>query len=236
MRRHFQKKRASSVRPAEVPAIPNPRLWYDGADASTVILNGSRVAQWLDKSVNNDHLTQATASKQPLYVPAAFNGKNGILFSRGRRDVLSAVTGSINQPHTIYLVASESGGSGARFAMASTAFIWRTYMLSNKLRMDTGGIPLPTGATAIGSGLRLHTTIYNGASSALFLERAVNILTGNKLGPALSTGLDVGDDASTGSNLAWNGYINEIRFYLGAHNTAQRAASWDQMLPKWGLE
>lgn len=236
MRQNFQKRRASSVKPAEVPAVPNPRLWYDAADASTVILNGSRVKKWLDKSINNDHLTQTTASKQPLYVPNAFNGKNGILFNRGRRDVLSAVTGTINQPHTIYLVAQESGGSGGRFAMASTAFVWRIYMSANRLRMDTGGIPLPTGATAIGTGLRLHTTIFNGGSSALFLERAVNTLTGNKLGSALSTSLDVGDDASSGSSRAWNGFINEIRFYLGAHNAAQRAASWDQMLPKWGLE
>jgi hypothetical protein len=42
-------------------------LWLDAADASTITLNGSNVSQWDDKSGNDRHASQATASFQPLY-------------------------------------------------------------------------------------------------------------------------------------------------------------------------
>ena len=50
-------------------------LWLDAADASTIALNGSTVSQWDDKSGNNRNASQPTASLQPTYLPAGFNGK-----------------------------------------------------------------------------------------------------------------------------------------------------------------
>ena len=50
-------------------------LWLDAADASTVILNGSTVSQWIDKSGNGRHVSQATAADQPIYT---LNGLNGL--------------------------------------------------------------------------------------------------------------------------------------------------------------
>ena len=46
------------------PANINTALWLDGADASTITLNGSTVSQWNDKSGNGRHVSQATASQQ----------------------------------------------------------------------------------------------------------------------------------------------------------------------------
>lgn len=50
-------------------------LWLDAADASTLVLNGSKVSQWRDKSGNNNHLSQATTVLQPEY--QAIGGANG---------------------------------------------------------------------------------------------------------------------------------------------------------------
>ena len=50
-------------------------LWFDADDASTITLNGSDVSQWNDKSGNARHASQATASFQPTYLTAGFNGK-----------------------------------------------------------------------------------------------------------------------------------------------------------------
>ncbi len=42
-------------------------LWLDAADANTISLNGSNVAQWDDKSGVNRHASQGVASLQPVY-------------------------------------------------------------------------------------------------------------------------------------------------------------------------
>lgn len=50
-------------------------LWLDAADASTITLNGSNVAQWNDKSGNARHATQITPARQPLYDPVGLDGQ-----------------------------------------------------------------------------------------------------------------------------------------------------------------
>ena len=40
-------------------------LWLDADDADTITLNGSTVSQWDDKSGNDNHAAQSTASFQP---------------------------------------------------------------------------------------------------------------------------------------------------------------------------
>lgn len=231
----MNERRAKSPEFIQPPAVPDPFFWLDASDLSTMGLNAGRAFQWRDKSESNFHGVQANTSKQPFYALKVQNGKNGLLFNRGRRDVLTASINTINQPFTLYIVAREFGGSGSRFAIAATSSIWRVYMSTNRIRMDNGGVPLPTGATVIGTTTRLHTLIFNGGSSQLFLERDINPLSGNVLSSPVLSGLDIGDDASSGSSRAWNGYIFEIRGYTGVHGIVERTATWDQMIPKWGL-
>jgi hypothetical protein len=63
-------------------------LWLDASDASTIILNGSRVSQWSDKSGNNSHVTNSTAATQPLYELTSFNDKPSVYFDSTREDFL----------------------------------------------------------------------------------------------------------------------------------------------------
>lgn len=53
-------------------------LWMDAQDSSTIILNGSSVSQWNDKSGNNWHFTNTSGSTQPTYNvnKISFNGVN----------------------------------------------------------------------------------------------------------------------------------------------------------------
>lgn len=50
-------------------------LWLDAEDVATITLNGSTVSQWSDKSGTNNHVSQATATLQPVYQSSGFNGK-----------------------------------------------------------------------------------------------------------------------------------------------------------------
>lgn len=69
------------------PALTTTLLWLDASDPSTIILNGSTVSQWSDKSGNARHFTQTTASSQPVYSTNQLNG-NPILQFDGVDDFL----------------------------------------------------------------------------------------------------------------------------------------------------
>lgn len=218
-------------------AVENPFTWYNFADAGKVVLNDSRAAQVLDSSGNNFHLDGVNPSRQPLYVFGAQNGRNGLLFSRGRGDHLShsLFATPVNQPHTIFVVAQEFPGSGFRILMRGKSFIWNIGSTGNRIQMATGTVPIPTGSTAFGSTVRLHTLIFNGGSSQLFLDRDVNPLTGAFGAAAITTGLEIGSILGTGSSHAWNGYLYEILIYQGTLTTPQIEDTWDQKIFKWGI-
>lgn len=69
--------------------ISSLALWFTAKDTSSVILNGSNVQQWLDKSGNNRHISAPAAANRPLWVPSGtgglpllrFDGVDDILFN-----------------------------------------------------------------------------------------------------------------------------------------------------------
>ena len=65
--------------PAELEGLA---LWLDANDASTITLNGSTVSQWNDKSGNENHVSNATASTQPDYLATGWSGQPTIGFTR----------------------------------------------------------------------------------------------------------------------------------------------------------
>lgn len=228
----FNKRRANTIYFDPTP-VAGLRLWYDSSDASTVTLNGSRVSAWDDKSGNLDHLSQATAARQPLYVLAAQNGLNGILYNLTRDDQLARALGNINQPHTVFIMSSATG-SGNRFMLRGSSSVYHFYKSSavGEKIVVTAGSPTKTGATAFGSEMILHTMVFNSASSALYLNRDVNTLSGNPGTGGIVTGLQVG---ASGSGSGWSGYINEIRLYNSVLSMANIEKTWDQLMRKWGI-
>lgn len=67
--------------------LPNLALWLDATDAATIILNGSNVAQWNDKSGTGRNVAQAIAAQQPAYNTTAINGRAGLVFD-GINDII----------------------------------------------------------------------------------------------------------------------------------------------------
>jgi hypothetical protein len=78
-------------------------LWLDAQDDSTIILNGSNVAQWSDKSSYDRHASTTTASFQPLYQNDGLNNKPSLIYSIDQRLQL-ATDISIVENMTIFSV------------------------------------------------------------------------------------------------------------------------------------
>jgi hypothetical protein len=84
------------------PALLSTTVWLDAADASTVVLSGSLVSQWSDKSGNDNHWIQADPAQQGAYVPALINGRNGLSFSTGTG---MATASAVFKPDTHTMIA-----------------------------------------------------------------------------------------------------------------------------------
>lgn len=68
--------------------------WYDASDASTITTNSGNVTDWLDKSGNGVHLTQATVGDQPSVVSGAMNGLDVLEFANRTEDMDAIVGGN----------------------------------------------------------------------------------------------------------------------------------------------
>src|SRR5215469_5429220 len=57
--------------PASLPGLV---AWYDAQTAASIVLNGSTVSQWNDRSGHGYNATQSTAANQPAYNAVGLNG------------------------------------------------------------------------------------------------------------------------------------------------------------------
>jgi hypothetical protein len=70
-----------TIQTTNVPATLTTTLWLDAADLNTLTLVSGGVSEWRDKSGNNRHASQATASARPSYEPnrLVFDGTSDFL-------------------------------------------------------------------------------------------------------------------------------------------------------------
>jgi hypothetical protein len=67
----------SQTGPAGVGSSSTNIIWLKADAGSSTTTSGNAVSQWNDQSGNNNNVSQATATRQPLYrssVAGAFNG------------------------------------------------------------------------------------------------------------------------------------------------------------------
>ena len=86
-------------------------LWLDADDSSTITTVSGAVSEWRDKSSNNRHATQTTASNRPLLVGNGLNGTDVIRFDGSDwMDCLTSLTLTSQHLFTIFKYNSNSGG------------------------------------------------------------------------------------------------------------------------------
>lgn len=183
-----------------VPSImtTDTALWLDANDSSTITLESGAVSEWRDKSGNNRHATQATASNRPLLVANELNGTDVIRFDGGNDWMSGTYNGTINFPsHSIFIVnnyralnstfcvplfpRADSGGIGIRE--------------TNKWYDAFGSFSVQSGGTAT-LGTHIISTIKENNLHNFFVNGV----------PAYSNNLAYGTSSATAYNLCWNSF------------------------------
>lgn len=204
-------------------------LWFDAADINSIILSGSSVLQWNDKSGNGRHMSNASGGA--TYTPngLTFSGTTVLSNSSGFNSTVGAnlfvVWSSTTATTRQRFIAIQYNG-GLIGAYFDTTFIDIHYNLSTgyyygPIAYSTGTSYIYTATT--GSGPLLSYSI-NGTNSTSWTAPE----TGNAY---LSTGNAIGGQGG----LTFNGNIMEVIYFDAFMTTPQRQAIEGYLAQKWGL-
>ena len=211
-------------------------LWLDAADTSSMVMNGSTVSQWNDKSGRGYNMTQPTAGNQPTRAVGA-NGNTILTFTQSSSTVLSntsfpAFIGS--GPATYFLVEynmSAPTGNPGPFGYSSGP----NFALIMQYNAGfTGGLqPFQSGVSSFTSATPRLDFLYKANDGT------------NIIGYINGTQQTVSDSSSgtySGTfyvGFATNGYISgnicDLVVYRFALSTSQRQSIEGYLAQKWGF-
>ena len=220
------------------PPVAGYALWLDASDTSSITSSGGAVSQWNDKSGNGWHVTQLTAGNKPTTGVNTINGLNVITFD-GSNDYLACTAsgGDKNQPGYVFVVAYFSGTPAAtKYILAFHQAPLAIGTVSGGNGSMAAGTALNTTAGIWSSNTRLLTCFFNGASSAIRVDKAAD-----NSGTA-GTGyffrfadylFRVGCSPTFAGSNVWNGHIAEIIWYPSDIGTTNRDSVESYLYDKW---
>lgn len=234
-------KRAALSTWSELPVTANLELWLDANDSSTITLNGSTVSQWDDKSGNDYHVSQGTASNQPTLTSNVLNSKNILRFDGGdwlENLVATPVGGSTNR--TIFIVFNYTGSSidyplylGTASASPSNGTV---FGVSQEIaaRVANGSRVFND---SVSSSHSIVSLILDGTTTSDLSawKNATSLGVSSTSNQTINTGsrFYVGGASTVGSWLA--GDIAEIIIYSSALSTSDRESVESYLSDKWGI-
>jgi len=220
--------------------IPGCALWLDAADASTVVLSGSNVTQWNDKSGLSNNTKSVTGI--PKFTNNALNGYPSISFngSSGFFGPASNTTSNL----TGFFVGTMSNGvyfTGRALSLGNAGqFDYNTASNINLLSANTP----PTicwfrGNQYVNYSISysvpfIYCATFNGISGSLYYNgsfKGSNGSTGTFNYSIYGIGIETGSDVSY-----WLGNISEVIIYNSSLTTIQRQQIEGYLAWKWGLQ
>lgn len=214
--------RASGFNPKSIAGL---QLWLDGADSSTITLNGTNVSAWSDKSGKGNNFAQPTASQQPSFTSSARNGRSAVYVNSN--NTISGPTGfSFAQPTTWFLAfqAPTSSGSWSIFD-GDTA---RQHVFGNsqtEMRMFAGSSPVV--ATIVGSSWYVAILTYSGTSSTHRIS--------TRTASTVSAGTNSITAPRVGSSAGIRGNLGEIGVFNRAISQTEAEAMLKYLGTKWAV-
>lgn len=203
-------------------------------DATTLSLtDGVGVQTWT--ATVGPHAIQATEANQPKFVANALNGKPGVEFDRTASNFL--FTGNFNftypsQPNTIFLVKQVSSLAGVLQPILSGV----TNNRNNVEIGDGNSYQLFAGTNVSVDGAATDdpvvlTSLFNGGSSALWVNSSLRTLTPVNPGTEALGGVRLGTNVSLSGY--YGGFIFEVLVYDGELTEQERKAVEGYLMLKW---
>lgn len=221
--------------------IPSNAIWLDAADSNALVLSGSVVTTWRDKSGNG---RDATSSGSPTLTTGAQNGLSVITFNGLNQWMTSALSLGSTQPLTLFVVARSATTTGFRSAVSLNAVpgargnSLMLYLSGSGFWWFSGGTGATDGTT---STLALSTSRYD--INANYWRPSFVQMNINGTAYASSTSTPASLTASStmivgraqGGTEYWNGTIGEIIVYADTLSPSQRQQVEGYLADKWGL-
>jgi len=101
-------------------SLSNLELWLDASYSPSIILNGSNVSEWRDRSGHSRHYYQTNAAYQPIYEATGFNSHPTLYLTADRHFQNNAF--SLDSALTIFLVFNTTGNLGEFILIPVTTF------------------------------------------------------------------------------------------------------------------
>ena len=218
-------------------SITGMRLWLDSSDNTTLILSGSNVTQWNDKSGVGNNISQANAGSQPT-TGTYYN--NRLLLNFTSNKFMTNTTMIFPEPpYTIFAVGyTSTNGYGRLLAGYPDGYLFLgsgsgvtqfAPFTGNGSWTDTNTASPATSITSMSIMCMTNT----GTTTGLIPYVNGTALT-TKNGTASGfTGIYVG--AYAGGQY-WNGYIGEILVYNSILSTTDRQKMEGYLAWKWGVQ
>lgn len=215
-----------------IPTVSGLKLHLDASDSTTITKDSNNyISAWNDKSGEGNHLSQSTASKQPLWVNDTLDTLPVIRFD-GSDDFMNRstfVNGAISQGFYMFVVMRPSS-SGVSYNFDSAAGT-RGFCYSNNTVIQYGcGTDIQIDST-IPTTHVMYTFFVNGASSNV--RKNSTSINSSNLGSSTINGLWL----ATRYNEANKGNVEfaEVLIYDNDIGTTNRDAIESYLTDKWGL-
>ena len=208
------------------------RLWFDANDPNSVVLSGSSVTQWTDKSGNANNASISTGT--PTYV------SNGIVFT-GSQLFNTPLNSSMNT-QSIFIITSPTSTAtgdilGVNSSVIPSGFEVQTSNYQQKVIGFGNATPF-TGATLTSNVRCLYGSILNGgAASFIYLNGTQTGTIGSTTTVSGAGTVTLGGYTYlTSSGFFYSGTVNEIVLYNIILTTTQRQQVEGYLAWKWGLQ
>jgi hypothetical protein len=212
----------------ETLGIATPPLLWLRADYGITDAGAGAVSAWADQSgtedANKNHV-QATINARPTLASsdADFNGQACLVFDGNDALRSGAWTVPPSQPVTFFAVARSSGALDNRVIIDGRGGGER-----NVLYMNTSGNVSMYAASAVASSTSINGTtravcgVFNGATSALYVDSSAVAAASGDAGAWNITGTGIGSQFGNSSAEFWSGKIAEIIAVAGAADATLR--------------
>jgi hypothetical protein len=255
---------STQVSPFFTPTqISGCQLWLDGADRNSLVLSGSNVTQWRDKSGGGRNFIQQGSFALPVFVNNGISSQSAVSFTGNNTQ--NDVANQILTNATFSLNSSAAGYSIFAIALQNTtrpSYTQYNYMISaygggtgSGLLYGTepNGFLLTANGTA-GPSFGFNDLTANVPNTTMTTTRLTEIVVnGGVLTPYLNgtamaakvgtcvalTGISIGNAYAPGQTFTgqtWGGLIGEILIYNSVVSTTQRQQVEGYLAWKWGLQ